>query len=934
MRRFRPVLYAPMLRPSTLLALIAGLALPALAAAPEKPAEKPRPNAAQAKAKKEKVFESGKPAFTPDLNSPAFDPAQVTPQHLDTSMFKVPEGFEISVWATSPMLFNPSNMDVDHEGRIWVAEGVNYRRHSGRSREGDAIRVLQDTDGDGKADSSHVFVREKELECPLGVAVFDNVIVVSNAPNIIVYTDVNRDLKFDPAVDKREVLLTGFEQPQHDHSLHSVYAGPDGRWYFSNGNCGAQFTDKSGKTFRIGGGYLNNPYTGEKSDDGHVWVGGFTASMKTNGEDVRILGHNYRNSFEGVKNSFGDMFLNDNDDPPACRVSHLIEGGSFGFFSSDGKRQWRADKRPGQTIPVAEWRQDDPGSIPAGDVYGGGAPTGMCYYENGALGEKWNGLLLSCETGRNVVFGYLPKPDGAGFKLERFDFVTSNTTGVFKGSDFVGGKDNMSDESHTLFRPSDVCVGTDGAIYVSDWFDKRTGGHMDTDETCSGTIYRIAPKGFKPKSPKVDFNTLEGQIAALKSAATNVRHTGFVKLKEQGDKALAAVAALRDDKNPYIAARAIWLLAQMGEKGSLKVRPWLESDDATKRLVALRALRTAGGELLDLYNSMAADASAAVRREVAVALRDVPYAQSGRILIELAKRYGGNDRSYLEAWGIGCTGKEAEVWADLKKAANGTPAEEWSDAFAQATWRLHPAAAVAEVKTRALSTKLSAPQRKLAVDTLAFTPAPEAAQALLAVAKDKESPVGGDAMWWLINRSTNDWKDYNIAAELKAQGIFDPDAAKLVTIETPPAPPSQVKLEEVTALKGDAKNGSSLIVRCVMCHQINGQGVEFGPSLQGWGISQPSDIIAQAILEPSKDIAHGFDGVEITTKDGIKIHGMVLSEGDVLIVRSMGGQSQFVPKSRIASRKKMDRSLMLSATQLGLTAQDVADIVAYMRQAE
>jgi hypothetical protein len=72
------------------------------------------------------------------------------------------------------------------------------------------------------------------------------------------------------------------------------------------------------------------------------------------------------------------MYLNDNDDPPACRVSHLIEGGSFGFFSADGKRQWRADKRPGQTIPTAEWRQDDPGSIPAGDVYGGGAPTGMC----------------------------------------------------------------------------------------------------------------------------------------------------------------------------------------------------------------------------------------------------------------------------------------------------------------------------------------------------------------------------------------------------------------------------------------------------------------------------------------------------------------------------------------------------------------------------
>ena len=51
-----------------------------------------------------------------------------------------------------------------------------------------------------------------------------------------------------------------------------------------------------------------------------------------------------------------------------------------------------------------------------------------------------------------------------------------------------------------------------------------------------------------------------------------------------------------------------------------------------------------------------------------------------------------------------------------------------------------------------------------------------AAQAVLAVAKDKESPIHGNSMWWLINRSTNDWAAYGIATELKKQGIFDPDA--------------------------------------------------------------------------------------------------------------------------------------------------------------
>src|SRR5215467_12760087 len=181
------------------------------------------------------------------------------PMTVPLELFQVPDGFEITLWASTPMLHNPTNIDIDKDGRIWVAEGVNYRYHHARQPEGDRIVVLEDTDGDGKADSSHVFVQDPELVAPLGIAVIDNKIVVSQPPNLIVYTDVNRNQRFDPGVDTSEMLPTGFQGINHDHSLHSVTVGPDGKWIFNQGNMGATFTDRSGRTFRIFGSYRPGP---------------------------------------------------------------------------------------------------------------------------------------------------------------------------------------------------------------------------------------------------------------------------------------------------------------------------------------------------------------------------------------------------------------------------------------------------------------------------------------------------------------------------------------------------------------------------------------------------------------------------------------------------------------------------------------------------
>ncbi|WP_395745762.1 PVC-type heme-binding CxxCH protein [Prosthecobacter sp.] len=864
----------------------------------------------------------------PDAPKPAPPIVDDGKTSVPADLFTVPEGLEVTIWASSPDLHNPTNIDFDAQGRLWVAEGVNYRSKGSRQKEGDRIVVLEDTNGSGKANKSTVFVQEPALAAPLGVAVLGNKIVVSQPPDMIVYTDVNGDGKFDPAVDKREVLLTGFGGRQHDHSLHSVTAGPDGLWYWNQGNTGAKFTDRSGKTFRMGSPYMMQDIAGQKSDDGHVWIGGFSARMNPDGTNVTIIGHNYRNSFEQTVTSFGDLFQSDNDDPPACRVSPVMEGGNAGFASSDGLRAWGADKRPGQDTPTAEWRQEDPGTMPAGDVYGGGSPTGVAFYENGALDAKWSGLLLACEAGKNVVFGYLPKPDGAGWKMERFDFMTSNKEKEFAGSDFLGGK--PTGELKTRFRPSDVTVGPDGAIYVADWFDARVGGHGTLDERYTGTIYRIAPKGFVSKAPMLKLDTTEGQIAALKSPAPNVRYSGFTALKAQGAKAVPAVAALLKDDNAYIAARAAWLLAQMGPEGVNQVTPWLHSKSAAQRLVAYRALRRADQDVFCMAELMASDPDAAVRREVALTMREERFVLKLPLLVKLAQQFDGKDRAYLEALGLGAEGKETELYAAViqdKPAA-------WTDAQAWIAWRLHPAAAVEAFKTRALDSALTEAQRKLMLTGLAFVKSREAAGAMMELAVAKNFPLQELAKWWLLNRKGNDWKNYDVDSGLKALGLYDPAKVKLTAVEMPPEIKDAPKLPsgaEIAKLPGDAKRGQAALAVCFTCHKVGQMGVEFGPDLTTFGKQQPSEVIANAIAHPSADISHGYEGSEIKTKDGLTITGMILSSGDPVMIKCMGGLVQTVPKERIASLKKMERSLMFQPQQLGLTPQAISDIVAYLK---
>jgi putative heme-binding domain-containing protein len=351
------------------------------------------------------------------------------------------------------------------------------------------------------------------------------------------------------------------------------------------------------------------------------------------------------------------------------------------------------------------------------------------------------------------------------------------------------------------------------------------------------------------------------------------------------------------------------------------------------RITAFRAMRRAGLDVSAEAARLARDPDAGVRREVALSLRDVPAAGALDILVDIARGYDGQDRFYLEALGTGATGKEVALYDRLRRDLKvGSDPLTWSASFAQLAWRLHVPDAVPDLAARAQSPRLSTADRRLALDTLAFIDVPAASQAMLALAAPS-SPLREMATWWLLNRMSNSWASHNLAPALKAAGIYDPDAIALQAITVPPAPADLPVLDvaSVARLAGNAQRGRETVNRCLMCHTSGGVGAELGPALDGWGRGKSAEVIATALIQPNAEIALGFGGTELRTKEGLTIQGILIKQGDPLMMRSMGGVTQIIPANRVAGRRNMGTSLMMSAAQLGLTAQDVADVVAFLR---
>jgi putative membrane-bound dehydrogenase-like protein len=545
---------------------------------------------------------------------------------------KLPDDLTATLFAAEPLLSSPSDIDVDARGRVWVCEVLNYRGKKETRKEGDRILVLEDTDGDGKADKQTVFHQGRDVDSALGICVIGEgpgrKVIVSCAPDVFIFHDDDGDLK----ADRKESLFTKTGVPQHDHSVHAFVVGPDGRWYFNFGNTGKAVHDKDGNPVKDRFGNVVN-------DSGKPYRQGMVFRCKPDGSDFEVLGHNFRNNYEVAVDSFGTLWQSDNDDDgnKGVRINWVMEYGNYGYVDEFTGAGWRSPRTNlEKEVPLQHWHLNDPGVVPNLLMTGGGSPCGICVYEGSLLPERFRGSLVHCDAGPNVVRAYHVKPAGAGYA------ATMET--VIDGS------------ADRWFRPSDVCVAPDGSLLVADWYDPGVGGHGMGD-TEKGRIYRVAPKGSRWSVPAVEFGTIAGSVAALTSPNLCTRAMALEHLaKQPQEAAVALAAAFESARDPRLKARFAWAAGMLPGQASSWIARLATDQDEAFRIVALRMCRLTKGDVLGLVEKLVADSSGAVRRECAIALKGMAGERADRAWAALAARHKAGDRFELEALGIGADG--------------------------------------------------------------------------------------------------------------------------------------------------------------------------------------------------------------------------------------------------------------------------------------
>ena len=198
----------------------------------------------------------------------------------------------------------------------------------------------------------------------------------------------------------------------------------------------------------------------------------------------------------------------------------------------------------------------------------------------------------------------------------------------------------------------------------------------------------------------------------------------------------------------------------------------------------------------------------------------------------------------------------------------------------------------------------------------------EGAALLLKLAKEQKLP---EDVKLIAGSELNNVRWANIKAE----------AAQLLPLprgqNAEPLPP----ISELVKIPGDVKRGAEVFRRdavgCIKCHQVNGEGIDFGPNLSEIGTKLGKDALYEAVLDPSAGISFGFEAWQIELKNGNEAYGLVVGEtAEEIAVKTQGGIVTRYKKSDVAKREQQKLSIMPAGLQQTLSTADLVDLVEYL----
>jgi len=533
--------------------------------------------------------------------------AFLTPEEAVAGM-TLQEGYQANVWASEPMMTQPMAFCWDDRGRLWVAENRDYEsRGRGFSNDGNSrILILEDTDGDGVADSRKVFM--EGIAFPAAIAVGFDGLYLGAPPHLLFVPDKNKDDKAD--MNDIQVLLTGWGIRDRHETINSLHWGPDGWLYGLQGFATPSKIRKPLGNTKIYGHKDEFPeglLEGEGVDiNGGVW------RYHPTKDRFEVVAHGFSNPWGIDYDAKGQLFIT------ACVIPHLWHIVPGGYYHRQGGQHFNphvySDIR---TIADHSHRS---------------AHGGARIYQSDAFPEEQKGRIFMANIHEHAVLSDVLVHKGSGFQGKHGDdFMMANN------AQWVG----FSME-----------VGPDGSLYVLDWHDADICGQEVMNKE-TGRIFRISAKNSLAENWKgryADLSKFSDKELVDLQLSTSDWHSRRARVilqhrASQGKLKKATIPQLKkiftENTNDDYRLRAFWALHLVNGLTGEELVKALDHKDAYTRAWAIQFLcedETPSSKIAQKFIVMAEnDPSAVVRLYLASQLSRIDQATQWEIISKLSQ---------------------------------------------------------------------------------------------------------------------------------------------------------------------------------------------------------------------------------------------------------------------------------------------------------